>query len=96
MIMVDMSYEIRKARSRKAERRERGIIADQAELKARYQRIGFIGERRATFPHLPFSVLLISMPLQQTVNRQTEASEHIYFTWIDSSGMNDVSLQTGE
>jgi N-acetylglutamate synthase-like GNAT family acetyltransferase len=41
-----------------------GIIADHTELKDWYRRIGFVEQKTATFPHLPFQVLFMSMILK--------------------------------
>jgi N-acetylglutamate synthase-like GNAT family acetyltransferase len=40
-----------------------GIIADHTELKNWYKRIGFVEQKTATFPHLPFEVLSMSIVL---------------------------------
>jgi N-acetylglutamate synthase-like GNAT family acetyltransferase len=44
-----------------ARRVEIGIIAEQVELKAWYQKMGFAETRRARFEHLPFEVQFMSM-----------------------------------
>jgi len=41
-----------------------GIIADHVELKDWYRRMGFVGQKTATFAHLPFDVLFMSMVLE--------------------------------
>ena len=41
-----------------------GIIADHVELKDWYRRMGFVGQKTATFAHLPFEVLFMSMVLE--------------------------------
>ncbi|MBI4765285.1 MAG: GNAT family N-acetyltransferase [Deltaproteobacteria bacterium] len=41
-----------------------GIIAAQTELKEWYQKIGFIEQRKARFPHLPFEVLFMSISIK--------------------------------
>jgi N-acetylglutamate synthase-like GNAT family acetyltransferase len=40
-----------------------GIIADHTELKDWYRRIGFVEQKTAAFPHLPFEVLFMSKTL---------------------------------
>jgi N-acetylglutamate synthase-like GNAT family acetyltransferase len=40
-----------------------GIIAGQTELKEWYKKIGFVEQRKAHFPHLPFEVLFMSKTL---------------------------------
>ena len=47
-----------------------GIIAAQAELKEWYKKIGFIEQRKARFPHLPFEVLFMSKTLDPDPVRQ--------------------------
>jgi N-acetylglutamate synthase-like GNAT family acetyltransferase len=37
-----------------------GIIAAHIELKDWYKKIGFVEQKKATFPHLPFKVLFMS------------------------------------
>jgi len=37
-----------------------GLIADQAELRTWYRKIGFVEQRTGRFPHLPFEVLFMS------------------------------------
>jgi N-acetylglutamate synthase-like GNAT family acetyltransferase len=41
-----------------------GIIADHVGLKDWYRRMGFVGQKTATFAHLPFEVLFMSMVLE--------------------------------
>jgi len=45
---------------------EIGIIADHTELKDWYKKIGFVDQKKATFPHLPFEVLFMSKTLKVT------------------------------
>ena len=40
-----------------------GMIADHAELRAWYEKLGFTAKRRARFDHLPFEVLFLSRTL---------------------------------
>jgi N-acetylglutamate synthase-like GNAT family acetyltransferase len=40
-----------------------GIIAEHFELKEWYKKIGFVEQRKAHFPHLPFEVLFMSKTL---------------------------------
>ena len=42
---------------------EIGIIAAHTELKDWYRKIGFVDQKKATFPHLPFEVLFMSKTL---------------------------------
>ena len=42
---------------------EIGIIADHAELRDWYRKIGFVDQKTAAFPHLPFEVLFMSRVL---------------------------------
>ena len=40
-----------------------GIIAEHTELREWYRKIGFVEQTTATFPHLPFQVLFMSLAL---------------------------------
>ena len=46
-----------------AHRVDIGIIAAHNELKDWYRKIGFVEQKKATFPHLPFEVLFMSKAL---------------------------------
>jgi len=52
-----------------------GIIADQAELKDWYKKIGFVEQRKSRFPHLPFEVLFMSKKLDQESVRHIVSPE---------------------
>jgi len=49
-----------------AQRVDIGIIADHSELREWYRKIGFAEQKAATFPHLPFRVLFMSLALPPT------------------------------
>jgi N-acetylglutamate synthase-like GNAT family acetyltransferase len=64
-ILVD--HVLHEARVFGARQVDIGIIAAQTELKDWYKGIGFVEQKTATFPHLPFEVLFMSTILD--VNR---------------------------
>jgi N-acetylglutamate synthase-like GNAT family acetyltransferase len=49
-----------------------GIIADHTELKKWYRRMGFIDQKTAIFPQLPFQVLFMSLALTATRDYSVE------------------------
>jgi N-acetylglutamate synthase-like GNAT family acetyltransferase len=59
-----VDHVLAEARALGARRVEIGIIADQKELGAWYERLGFLPMRTARFDHLPFRVLFMSRPLE--------------------------------
>ena len=54
---------LEEARALGARRVEIGIIAEQGELRAWYERLGFVPTKTARFDHLPFRVLFMYRPL---------------------------------
>ena len=52
-----------------------GIIAAQTELKEWYKKKGFVEQRKARFPHLPFEVLFMSKTLAPDPLRHTGSPE---------------------
>jgi N-acetylglutamate synthase-like GNAT family acetyltransferase len=59
---------LQEAKAGKASQVDIGIIAEHMELKRWYREIGFLEGQTATFAHLPFTVLFMSMPLEQTAS----------------------------
>jgi diamine N-acetyltransferase len=49
---------------------EIGIMAEDAELRDWYGKIGFIEQKTATFPHLPFTVLFMSISLGSRIEER--------------------------
>lgn len=58
---VLVAHALDEARALGAQCVDLGIIAEQTELRDWYRNIGFADVRRATFEHLPFEVLFMSM-----------------------------------
>ncbi len=56
-----VDHALNKAGSLGASQVDIGIIAEQTELKDWYKKIGFVEQRKARFPHLPFEVLFMSI-----------------------------------
>jgi N-acetylglutamate synthase-like GNAT family acetyltransferase len=59
-----VEHVLRKAKSLGSHQVDIGIIAAQFELKEWYRKIGFVEQRKAHFPHLPFEVLFMSKRME--------------------------------
>lgn len=57
-----------------------GIIAEHTELRDWYRKFGFVDQKRASFPHLPFQVLFMSLELPRTRSGGPESPEVASYT----------------